>query len=117
MESVFLLIPFVLYNFGPCKQGEKIGCYRLIGSSIFGGVSSCDSCSFFFYVHLVPECLPAIYQPPRNYRLSGKAIVTGRNRCCASEDTQVLGLGVGDAILQVPYFILQLDVLFAELIY
>ena len=57
------------------------------------------------------------YEPPRNYRLSGKAIVTGRNRCLASEDTQVLGSGVGDAILQVPHLILQLNVLFAELIY
>ena len=64
-----------------------------------------------------PECTAAVYQPPRNYRLSGKAIVTGRNRCCASEDTQVLVLGVGDSILQIPHFILQLNVLFAELIY
>ena len=99
------------------KQGEKIGCYRLTGSSIFGGVSSWDSCSFFFYVGAVPECISAIYQPPRNYRLSGKAIVMGRNRCCASDVTQVLGSGIGDSILQVADFILELYILLAELIY
>ena len=116
MDIIVGMLLFIMY-LCYCKQGEKIGCYRLTGSSIFGGVSSCDSCSFFFYVHQVYECAAAIYQPPRNYRLSGKAIVTGRNRCCASDVTQVLVSGVGDSILQVADFIFQLDVFFAELIY
>ena len=65
----------------------------------------------------VPECAAAIYQPPRNYRLSGKAIVTGRNRCGASEVTQVPQLGVGYLLAEVLDFGFELDVFSAELIY
>lgn len=32
------------------KQGEKIGCYRLIGTSIFGVQGGSDATLFFFYV-------------------------------------------------------------------
>ena len=70
-----------------------------------------------FFMQYGPECTAAVYQPPRNYRLSGKAIVTGRNRCCASDVTQVLGLGVGDLLAEILDFGFQLDVFTAELIY
>ena len=45
----------------------------------------------FLYCDGDKKRVSAIYQPPRNYRLSRKAIVTGRNRCVASDVTQVLG--------------------------
>lgn len=31
-----------------CKQGEKIGCYRFIGTSIFGVQGGSDATLFFF---------------------------------------------------------------------
>ena len=52
------------------KQGEKIGCYRYIGTPVFGVQGGRDATLFFFYVSAAPECDKAHIRPPRNYRLS-----------------------------------------------
>lgn len=65
-----IIILMFCFNFVPCKQGEKIGCYRYIGTTIFGVQGGRDATLFFFYGSESARCAGAIYQPPRNYQLS-----------------------------------------------
>ena len=53
-----------------CKQGEKVGCDRFIGTPNFGVQGGRDATLFFFYGSESARCAGPIYQPPRNYQLS-----------------------------------------------
>ena len=65
-----LILSRIMMYICSCKQGEKIDCYIPYCTTIYGVQGGSDATLFFFYVTEVPERGTAIYQPPRNYRLS-----------------------------------------------
>lgn len=46
---------WINHYFWHCKQGEKIGCDRFIGTPNFGVQGGSDATLFFFYATEVPE--------------------------------------------------------------